>query len=65
MFVNGRQQLHHDNPDLFKQPNLIDVDTSIDSLAPESPFLPVMLDGPGAAVGTHTTRSSASFPKRG
>ncbi len=46
MFVSGRQQLHHDNPDLFKQPSLIDVDTSIDSLAPESPFLPVMLTAP-------------------
>ena len=39
------QQLHKDNPDLFRKPsNLIDVDTSIDSLAPDSPILPVMLN---------------------
>ena len=44
MLVNDRQQLHKDNPELFRKPNLIDVNTSIDSLAPDSPILPVMLD---------------------
>ena len=44
MIISHRQQLHKDNPDLFREPaNLIDVDTSIDSLAPDSPILPVML----------------------
>jgi pimeloyl-ACP methyl ester carboxylesterase len=43
MLVNGRQQLYHDNPHYFRQHNLIDVDTSIDSLTPDSPILPVML----------------------
>jgi len=44
MFVDHRKQLHKDNPDLFnKSPNLIDVDTSIDALAPDSPILPVMM----------------------
>jgi len=44
MLVSGHQQLLRDNPDLFREPNnLIDVETSIDSLAPDSPILPVML----------------------
>jgi pimeloyl-ACP methyl ester carboxylesterase len=42
MLVNGRQQLFQENPDYFRKNNLIDVDTSIDSLAPDSPILPVM-----------------------
>jgi pimeloyl-ACP methyl ester carboxylesterase len=55
MFVNGRQQLYVDNPKIFKEPNLIDVDTSIDSLAPDSPFLPVMLGSrPAPWVRHHT-----------
>ena len=43
MLVSDRQQLYQDNPDVFRKPNLIDVDTSIDSLSPDSPILPVML----------------------
>jgi hypothetical protein len=43
LFLDSRLQLRKDNPNLFKKPSLIDVDTSIDSLAPDSPFLPVML----------------------
>ena len=45
--VQGRQQLRADNPGLFREQwNLIDVPTSIDSLAPDSPILPVMLSSP-------------------
>ncbi len=44
MLVDDRQQLHKENPQLFRKANLIDVDTSIDSLAPDSPILPVMLN---------------------
>lgn len=44
MLIRHRQRLEKDNPDFFREPaNLIDVDTSIDSLAPDSPILPVML----------------------
>ena len=46
MFASTQAELHRDNPDAFKEPNLIDVDTSIDSLAPDSPFLPAMLNAP-------------------
>ena len=50
MMISHRQQLHKDNPELFpRSANLIDVETSIDSLAPDSPILPVMLgrEAPG------------------
>lgn len=43
MLIRGRQQLYTDNPDYFRDNNLLDVNTSIDSLAPDSPILPVML----------------------
>jgi Alpha/beta hydrolase family len=42
MLVRGRQELYTQNPGLFRKNNLIDGDTSIDSLAPDSPILPVM-----------------------
>jgi hypothetical protein len=45
MLINDRQQLHKDNPQLFRKPNLVDVDTSIDALAPDSAILPVILNG--------------------
>ncbi len=48
MVINDRQQLHKDNPGLLRSTNLIDVATSIDSLAPDSPILPVMLGTPRA-----------------
>ncbi len=55
MFIDSRQQLYAENPKTFKDPSIIDVDTSIDSLAPESPFLPVMLHAPPAPwVHFHT-----------
>jgi pimeloyl-ACP methyl ester carboxylesterase len=55
MFVDSRQQLYADNPETFKDPSIMDVETSIDSLAPESPFLPVMLQAPPAPwVHFHT-----------
>jgi hypothetical protein len=44
LLLNNRQQLHKDNPELFRKPNLLDVNTSVDSLAPNSPILPVMLE---------------------
>ena len=44
MVVNDRQQLHKDNPDIFRKPSILDVETSIDSLASDSPILPVMLE---------------------
>ncbi|MBI3467897.1 MAG: alpha/beta hydrolase [Planctomycetes bacterium] len=39
----GQQQLYRDNPDVFRDKTLLNVTTSLDSLAPDSPILPVML----------------------
>ncbi len=41
LWVN--QQLTHENPGLFRDTDLLTISTSIDSLAPDSPVLPVML----------------------
>ncbi len=43
MLVQGRQQVVRDNPDLFRDSSMLEITTSIDSLAPESPVFPVML----------------------
>jgi pimeloyl-ACP methyl ester carboxylesterase len=43
MLTGRRQQLYHDNPDYFHKQNPLEVETSIDSLAPDSPILPVVL----------------------
>jgi len=44
--VLGKQQLLRDNPDFFRASDVLQIDTSIDSLAPESPFLMAMLSAP-------------------
>jgi hypothetical protein len=46
MLVRSKEQLEKDNPGLFARSELIRVRTSIDSLAPDSPILPVMLSTP-------------------
>ena len=52
--VQGRQQLLSDNSGYFKNGSTIDIRTSIDSLAPESPLLPVLLSAsPGPWVSYH------------
>jgi pimeloyl-ACP methyl ester carboxylesterase len=43
MWVDGQQELFRDNPEAFAAESAVRVNTSIDSLAPDSPFLPVML----------------------
>jgi len=43
MFDVAEQSLLKDNPNYFLKPNLFDVPTSIDSLAPDSPILETML----------------------
>jgi len=39
----GREQIVRENPDLFRQHTMLEVKTSLDSLAPDSPILPVLL----------------------
>ena len=48
LLLNERQELYADNPGYFREPNLLEVNTSIDSLAPDSQILPVMLEAPQA-----------------
>jgi hypothetical protein len=43
MLVQGRQQIIRDNPDLFRDSSMLEIETSIDSLSPDSPVFPVML----------------------
>jgi pimeloyl-ACP methyl ester carboxylesterase len=49
----SRQKLLRDNPGLFRHTELLEINTSIDSLAPESPILPVMLEVPTAPWVTY------------
>ena len=43
--VRNRNHLFRDNPEYFQDTRLLAIDTSIESLAPDSPMLPVMLAG--------------------
>jgi hypothetical protein len=43
LLVNGGRELHAENPAFFTKNNLIDVTTSIDSLNPSCPILPVIV----------------------
>lgn len=48
--TTGRNQLLHDNPDLFRNPDMLRLNmTSIDSLSPESPILPFIINAPKPA----------------
>jgi pimeloyl-ACP methyl ester carboxylesterase len=42
--MRTRAQIARDNPNLFRSTDLLTITTSIDSLAPDSPILPVMLE---------------------
>jgi hypothetical protein len=50
----GREQIVRDNPGVFRQHTLLEIRTSVDSLAPDSPILPVLLQAPnGPWLKTH------------
>ena len=46
MLTLSRSELHRDNPGVFRKHSLIDVSTSVDSLLPDSPILPVLATAP-------------------
>ncbi len=46
--VQSQQQLRRENPNYFQAGALVDVTTSIDSLSPRSPILPLLLGAPRA-----------------
>ena len=48
MMVNATQSLARSNPGFFKNTELLTISTSIDSLAPTSPVLPLILKSPTA-----------------
>jgi hypothetical protein len=48
MLVSATQGLTRNNPGFFKNTDLITISTSIDSLAPDSPVLPLLLNSPRA-----------------
>jgi pimeloyl-ACP methyl ester carboxylesterase len=49
MLIREGQQLYRDNPGAFKNDSLLKVPTSIDSLSPDCPILPVLLSAPRPA----------------
>jgi pimeloyl-ACP methyl ester carboxylesterase len=49
MVVDTKKQLARDNADLLKPSQLMTIETGVDSLIPDSPFLPLMLESPPAA----------------
>jgi hypothetical protein len=64
MILHGRHQLVARNPDYFRPSAPLDVRTSIDSLSPNSPLLPVLLDAPsGPWVKYHNIMGNA--PQKG
>lgn len=46
MMVSATSRLNRDNPGFFRNRELLTISTSIDSLSPDSPVLPVMLRSP-------------------
>ncbi|OHB79162.1 MAG: hypothetical protein A2W31_18455 [Planctomycetes bacterium RBG_16_64_10] len=61
--LQGRQALLRDNPQLFRTTALLEIDTSIDSLAPQSPFLlPLLAAPPAPWVKVHNIVGRVSDP---
>ena len=52
-FVDTKWQLVRENPDYFTNTDLITMDTGVDSLVPDSPMLPLMLQSPRASWVKH------------
>jgi len=48
MVVNATQKVTRENPGFFRNTDLLTVNTSIDSLSPDSPVLPIVLNAPRA-----------------
>ncbi|MEO8494664.1 MAG: alpha/beta fold hydrolase [Planctomycetota bacterium] len=53
MMVSATSRLNRDNPGFFRHKELLTISTSIDSLAPDSPVLPVMLRSPRSPRTTY------------
>ncbi len=53
MLTNQQAEVVKQNPDFFSDTELLTIDTSIDSLSPESPFLQAMLASKSAPWVKH------------
>ena len=53
MMVSATHRLNRDNPGFFRNTDLLTISTSIDSLSPDSPVLPVMLRSPTSPRTTY------------
>jgi hypothetical protein len=53
MMVNATRKLNRDNPGFFRDTDFLTVKTSIDSLSPDSPVLPVLLNAEQAPWTKH------------
>ncbi len=64
MIMQGRHELVANNPGFFRENAPLDVKTSIDSLAPESTLLPVLLNAP-KGPWVHYHNIVGEIPKKG
>jgi pimeloyl-ACP methyl ester carboxylesterase len=53
MVVDTKRQLMRDNPDLLHDCAMMSIETGVDSLIPDSPYLPLMLESPPAPWVTY------------
>jgi len=60
-----REQVVKDNPDYFRDADLLKVKTSVDSLAPDSPILPVLLETADRSTTVHYNNIIGVIPKDG
>ncbi len=64
MLMQGSDELQRDNPDLFRDPSFRYAKTSLDSLAPDSPLLPVLVSAK-PAPGVHFHNVIGVLPDEG
>ncbi len=64
MLMNGSDELQRDNPDLYRDASFQQAKTSFDSLAPDSPLLPVLVSAQ-PAPGVHFHNVIGVLPDEG
>lgn len=64
MLMQGSDELQRDNPDLFRDASFQHAKTSLDSLAPDSPLLPVLVSAQ-PAPGVHLHNVIGVLPDEG
>jgi len=64
MLMTGSDELRRDNPDLFRDASFQEAKTSLDSLAPDSPLLPVLVSS-RPAPGVHFHNVIGVLPEGG